>query len=73
MKKTMPHVPEMLFGKMDSSRRPVTVESLPTSAEIWNLLRGAYGANLIGATLIAVVNNDGGCTVQTITFPGDAK
>lgn len=50
--------------------RYVTVDLLPTTAQVWDMLRRAYGTKLVGATLVAVIDNDGTCTVQTLTFPG---
>ena len=53
--------------------RPVTVDSLPTMAEIWGLLRGLYGTRMVGATLVAVIDNDGRFTVHTTTFPQEQQ
>ena len=63
-------VTETDFGNIKNKRPLTSVDSLPTTAEMWYLLRGAYGANLVGATLVAVLDNKGQCTVQTLTFPG---
>lgn len=51
------------------SDKPVTVDALPTSVEIWLLLRGLYGRRLVGATVVAIIDNVGNVTVQTITLP----
>ena len=53
--------------------RPVTTQSLPTLAETWGLLRGLYGTQLVGATLVAIIDNGGHVTVQTLTFPQEQK
>jgi hypothetical protein len=42
-------------------------------AEIWRLLRGLYGTRLVGATLVAIIDNDGHVTVQTTTFPQESS
>ena len=52
-----------------SEARPVTVDSLPTTAEIWDVLRRLYGTRMIGATLVSIIDNDGHVTVHTTTFP----
>ena len=56
--------------KYGAEVRATSVDSLPTTAQMWDLLRRAYGPKLVGATLAAVIDNDGQCTVQTLTFPG---
>ena len=58
-----------LDGGVRPQQRSVTVDSLPDTAEAWAVLRGMYGPNLAGATLVAVIENDGHYTVQTLTFP----
>jgi hypothetical protein len=54
-------------GQLDV--KAVTVYSLPTTDEIWDVLRRAYGTNLVGATLVAIIDNEGSVTVQTLTYP----
>jgi hypothetical protein len=60
----------LLRGGAEKRARAEIVDSLPTTAQMWDMLRRAYGPKLIGATLVAVIDNDGQCTVQTLTFPG---
>lgn len=60
----------LLRDGADKRARAESVVSLPTAAQMWDLLRRAYGPKLAGATLVAVIDNDGQCTVQTLTFPG---
>ena len=55
--------------KERAEQRATSVDSLPTTALVWDMLRRAYGANLVGATLVAVIDDDGQWTVQTLTFP----
>jgi hypothetical protein len=56
-----------------AAKRTASVDSLPTMSEMWMLLRKAYGARLVGATLVAVIDNDGYMTVQTLTFPPEGE
>ena len=60
----------LLIDGAEKRARAESVDSLPTTAQMWDMLRRAYGTKLVGATLVAVIDNDGTCTVQTLTFPG---
>jgi hypothetical protein len=53
--------------------RPVTFDSLPNMAEVWGLLRGLYGPRLVGATVVAIIDNDGHVIVQTTTLPRESS
>lgn len=70
MKKIIYHVPESSFGNIKTGRSITAKDSLPTASEMWLILRKAYGNRLVGATLVAVLQDDESCTVQTLTFPG---
>lgn len=52
---------------------PVSVDSLPTMDRVWMMLRAMYGTKLVGATLVAIIDQDSKVTVQTMTFPKDDK
>ena len=62
----------LLRDGAEKRARAESVDSLPTTAAIWHLLRKEYGAQLVGATLVAIVDRSGNVTVQTMVFPKEA-
>ena len=60
MTATTPNVPETHFGN---------INPLPTVAQAWHVLRGLYGSNLIGVTVVAVIKSGDNVTIQTLTTP----
>ena len=53
--------------------RPVSVDSVPTTAQVWRVLRGLYGEKLIGMTVVAVIDGDKGVTIQTVTTDANPR